>query len=109
MAKLGAPVVMKRVNTKLKMRIKRVENCNYAVEMANELKLHTVNIGGLDICDGNKKLILGVVWQMMRLNLVQILSSLSSGGKLISDADMVRLARAYLCVKTAVLASFPCR
>ena len=31
------------------------------------MDLVLVNIGGVDIVDGNKKLILAVMWQLMRL------------------------------------------
>jgi plastin-1 len=31
------------------------------------MKLSLINIGGIDIVDGNKKLILAIIWQLMRL------------------------------------------
>jgi plastin-1 len=65
-------------------KFKAIENCNYAVTVATGVRYSMVNIGGLDINRGSKKLILGLVWQMMRCHLLQILSSLtapSSDGK----------------------------
>jgi hypothetical protein len=42
-----------------------------------------VNVGGLDIVDRNKKLILAIVWQLMRryvLDMIKLLRKLSKGG-----------------------------
>lgn len=59
-------VSYKRVTLEPKNRIKKIENTNYAVQLCKELGLSMVNVGGVDICDGNKKLILAVMWQLMR-------------------------------------------
>jgi len=55
-----------RVSVDPKSRFKRIENANYAVEIGKKMKLSLINIGGLDIVDGNKKLILSFMWQLMR-------------------------------------------
>jgi len=47
-------------------RFKAVENTNYAVDLAKQNGLHMVGIQGADIVDGQKKLVLGLVWQLMR-------------------------------------------
>ncbi|CAG8753541.1 2261_t:CDS:10 [Cetraspora pellucida] len=73
-------------------RFKQVENTNYAILIGKSLRFTLVNIQGADICDGTKTLILGLVWQMMRINIVQTLTSLSKGGREITDADLVRWA-----------------
>lgn len=80
-------VQWKRVNMRQPIsQFKAIENCNYAVDIAKGLQYSMVNIGGLDIKRGNRKLILGLVWQMMRCHLLQILGSLcgveSTGGSL---------------------------
>ena len=36
-----------------------------------------VNIGGKDIVDGNRKLILGLSWQLMRIQIFQMLAEVS--------------------------------
>lgn len=73
-------VQWKRVNMRRPIsKFKAIENCNYAVTIAQQLRYSMVNIGGLDIQKGNKKLILGLVWQMMRCHLLQILASLLGG------------------------------
>lgn len=48
-------------------RFKQVENTNYAVELGKNNGMHLVGIQGADIVDGSKTLILGLVWQLMRL------------------------------------------
>ena len=39
--------------------MKKLENCNYCVELAHKLKFSVVGIGGEDIHQGNKTLTLG--------------------------------------------------
>jgi plastin-1 len=55
------------VNLEVKSRFKAVENANYVVDLAKMLKFSMINVGGLDIVDGNKKLILAIIWQLMRM------------------------------------------
>lgn len=46
------------------------------------MRLTVVNVGGLDIIDGNHKLILAIMWQLMRrhtLNLLQVRSRRAAG------------------------------
>ena len=50
-----------------KSKFKKVENCNYGVDICkNDLKFSLVNVGGVDVHDGNTKLILAIVWQLLR-------------------------------------------
>jgi len=49
------------------------------------------NIGGKDLVDMNKKLILGMTWQMMRYNLLAFLKTIG-GGREIGEDDMVAWA-----------------
>ena len=55
-----------KVNMKPKNTFKRTENCNYAVVLGKQMKFSLVNVGGRDVTQGNKKLILAIVWQLMR-------------------------------------------
>lgn len=71
-------------------RFKAVENTNYAVDLAKANHMSIVGIQGADIVDGTKTLTLGLVWQLMRKNVVQTLASLSQNGKEVSDSDIVR-------------------
>mmetsp|Transcript_553 Transcript_553/g.1367 ORF Transcript_553/g.1367 Transcript_553/m.1367 type:complete len:737 (-) Transcript_553:90-2300(-) len=92
MEKLNPTVVnWKMVNKNPRVQIKTIENCNYMVECAKALGLHTVNIGGKDIHDGNAKLVLGLVWQLMRHDTMSLLERLGGSSKL-SDSDLVQWA-----------------
>ncbi|RUS18996.1 calponin homology domain-containing protein [Endogone sp. FLAS-F59071] len=73
-------------------RFKQIENCNYAVTLGTHHRFTLVNIQGADIVDGNRTLTLGLVWQLMRENIIQTLESLSKGGKHITDRDMIKWA-----------------
>ncbi|EFA79541.1 actin binding protein [Heterostelium album PN500] len=84
----------KKVNEKVPMiKFKQVENCNYAVNIAKDMKFSLVGIGGTDIHDGNQTLTLALVWQMMRYNVMSILKSLSNRtGRDITDSELVKMA-----------------
>lgn len=73
-------------------RFKAVENTNYAVDLASANGLRIVGIQGADIVDGTKTLVLGLVWQLMRLNIDQTLASLSRNGKGVTDLEIVKWA-----------------
>lgn len=74
------------------MRFKAVENTNYAVELGKQYRFSLVGIQGADITDGQRTLTLGMVWQLMRRDIVSTLGSLAQqlGKKELSDADMVK-------------------
>ncbi|CAE6467749.1 unnamed protein product, partial [Rhizoctonia solani] len=70
-------------------RFKAVENNNYAVELAKSNGMHIVGIQGSDIVDGTKTLVLGLVWQLMRLSIYKTLSSLTKSGRPPTDQDLL--------------------
>lgn len=72
-------------------RFKALENTNYGVEIGKANNFSLVGIDGSDIVDGNKLLTLGLVWQLMRRNIVQTLTSLGNG-KHVSDSDILNWA-----------------
>lgn len=76
------------------MRFKAVENTNYAIELGKQIGFSLVGIQGADITDGQKTLTLGLVWQLMRKDIVSTLGALAQrlGKREISDAEMVRWA-----------------
>ncbi|KAM3396325.1 fimbrin-1 [Capsicum galapagoense] len=78
----------------IKMPFRKVENCNQVVRIGKQLKLSLVNVGGNDFVQGNKKLILAFLWQLMRFNMLQLLKNLRSRfrGKEITDADILMWA-----------------
>jgi plastin-1 len=73
-------------------RFKCVENCNYSVALAQNNGLHMVGIQGADIVDGSKTLVLGLVWQLMRMSITKTLTSLSGKGRPVSDQEILRWA-----------------
>ncbi|KAK9830668.1 hypothetical protein WJX74_001507 [Apatococcus lobatus] len=57
--------------------VNAIENCNKVVEVVKGLLgIPLVNIGGLDILYGQRKLIMGLLWQLMRLHLRRLLQGL---------------------------------
>lgn len=76
------------------MRFKAVENTNYAVELGRQIGFSLVGIQGADITDGQRTLTLGMVWQLMRKDIVTTLSGLARtlGKRELSDQDMVKWA-----------------
>ncbi|KAI0088810.1 fimbrin [Irpex rosettiformis] len=75
-------------------RFKQVENTNYVVELAKQNGMHLVGVQGSDIVDAQKTLVLGLVWQLMRMNITKTLSTLSKGGagRPISDMEILKWA-----------------
>jgi plastin-1 len=89
-------------------RFKQVENTNYAVDLAKSNHLHMVGIQGADIVDGTRTLTLGLVWQLMRLNITNTLQSINKGGRGVTDQDMIRWANEKVKAngKTSTMRSF---
>uniref|UniRef100_A0A0D9VHP4 Calponin-homology (CH) domain-containing protein n=1 Tax=Leersia perrieri TaxID=77586 RepID=A0A0D9VHP4_9ORYZ len=73
------------------MPFRKVENCNQVIKIGKELKFSLVNVAGNDIVQGNKKLILAFLWQLMRTSILQLLRNLRSHSKEkeITDADIL--------------------
>jgi plastin-1 len=76
------------------MRFKALENTNYAVEIGKQNQFSLPGIQGADITDGQRTLTLGMVWQLMRKDIVATLNDLAQrlGKREISDPDMIRWA-----------------
>lgn len=85
-------VLWKKVEMKPNNKFKKLSNCNYAVVLGKQLKLSLVTTGGSDIVDGNKKLLLGFTWQLMRYHMLKFLASLARGGKQLTDEDLLSWA-----------------
>lgn len=69
-------VAWKSVEMNPNNKFKKCANCGVAVESMKKAGFKAVGIGGMDIHDGNKKLILALIWQLMRSHSLQIV-----GGK----------------------------
>ncbi|XP_075692091.1 plastin-3 isoform X2 [Rhinoderma darwinii] len=88
--KIKVPVDWSKVNKppypKLGANMKKLENCNYAVDLGkNTAKFSLVGIGGQDLNDGNSTLTLAVVWQLMRRYTLNVLEDLGDGQKVNDD------------------------
>jgi plastin-1 len=75
-------------------RFKAVENTNYAIELGKQLRFSLVGVQGADITDGQRTLTLGLVWQLMRIDISETLTALAQrlGKREITDAEMVKWA-----------------
>ena len=76
-----------RANARPRNVHERVENCNYALEIAQAQGMKVVGIGGKDIADGSTKLTLAILWQLMRADVMKFLSSMG-----MTERDIVRWA-----------------
>ncbi|KAL9244314.1 hypothetical protein vseg_018101 [Gypsophila vaccaria] len=85
----------------IKMPFKKVENCNQVIDVGKGLNFSLVNVAGNDFVQGNKKLILAFLWQLMRFSMLQLLRNLRSfsQGREITDSDI--LSWANMKVKSA--------
>ncbi|XP_010769725.1 plastin-2 [Notothenia coriiceps] len=88
--KIKVPVDWDKVNkppySKLGSNMKKLENCNYAVELGKkEAKFSLVGIAGQDLHSGNRKLTLALLWQLMRRYTLNILEDLGDGRKVTDD------------------------
>ncbi|XP_057204809.1 plastin-3 isoform X1 [Triplophysa rosa] len=71
---------------KLGANMKKLENCNYAVELGKtKANFSLVGIGGQDLNDGNPTLTLALVWQIMRRYTLNVLEDLGDGQKANDD------------------------
>lgn len=70
---------------KMGTNMKKLENCNYAVDLGKEAKFSLVGIGGQDLFDGNHTLTLALVWQLMRRYTLNVLEDLGDGQKVNDD------------------------
>ena len=87
-------VPWKKVRLEPRNRHHLVENGNHVVAVGGKMDLVLVNIGGVDIADGNKKLILAVMWQLMRQQTIDMLSSLKGDGTAVAEPELIAWANA---------------
>jgi hypothetical protein len=69
--------------------MKKLENCNYAVETGKKMHFSLVGVAGNNIYDQDKTLTLALVWQLMRGYTVKVLTELSPDGKQIRDKEII--------------------
>ncbi|NXP77059.1 PLSI protein, partial [Ramphastos sulfuratus] len=69
--------------------MKKIENCNYAVELGKtKARFSLVGIAGHDLNEGNPTLTLALIWQLMRRYTLNVLSDLGEGEKVNDDIIM---------------------
>ena len=94
-----------------RMVFKQVENANYVVELGlKPFGFSLVGVQGKDIVDGNRKLTLALIWQLMRYHLLAFLAGVRTarGGSQaagMSDEEMVAWANGK--VRDAAAAASP--
>ncbi|PAA85184.1 hypothetical protein BOX15_Mlig000734g1 [Macrostomum lignano] len=71
-------------------------NCNYVIECGRKIGLPMTNIGAEDIRDGDRKLTLGLVFQMMRAYTLSLLMQLTGGTRKIDDDEIIQWANQKL-------------
>lgn len=81
----------KSVKKDAKNKFQQVANCNHYIDCAKKLNLSTVNVGGTDIYDRQKKLMLGQTWQLMKLASLKMLEEVG-GGKKVEEKDVLAWA-----------------
>ncbi|CAI5720740.1 unnamed protein product [Hyaloperonospora brassicae] len=58
--------VCRKYNKKPRMRIQKMENLNFAFAFMQRKNVNVTNIGSSDILDGNNKLVLGLMWTLIK-------------------------------------------
>jgi plastin-1 len=82
----------KKVNMNPKNTYTQTENANYAVALGKKLNFSMVGIAGKDFVDGNRKLMLALIWQMMKLHVFSILSKINKFGGEPTQEDILNWA-----------------
>ncbi|XP_078415609.1 plastin-2 [Cetorhinus maximus] len=88
--KIKVPVDWSRVNKppypKLGANMKKLENCNYAVDLGkNKAKFSLVGIAGQDLNEGKHMPTLALLWQLMRRYTLNMLEDIGDGEKVNDD------------------------
>jgi len=84
--------VQKKKKGKALHKLMAVQNCNQVVDVGKDLKCSLVGIGGVDINSNNRKLILALVWQLMRKQVLKLLRG--PDGKEKAETDVLKWSNA---------------
>ncbi|XP_072370389.1 plastin-2 isoform X2 [Scyliorhinus torazame] len=110
--KIKVPVDWSRVNKppypKLGANMKKLENCNYAVELGkSKAKFSLVGIAGQDLNEGKHMPTLALMWQLMRRYTLNMLEDIGDGEK-VNDEIIVNWVNKTLSdsQKSSSVASF---
>lgn len=72
------------------------DNCSYVIQYMKEHNLKVVNLSGEDIRNGEKKLILGICFQLMSAYTQKMLSTVRGDGKPVDDKTIIAWANEKL-------------
>jgi len=61
-----------KINKNPKMRVQKLENLNASLEFLKKENIKLVSIGGDNICDGNRTLIMGLIWTIILRYQIQV-------------------------------------
>mmetsp|Transcript_38930 Transcript_38930/g.59164 ORF Transcript_38930/g.59164 Transcript_38930/m.59164 type:complete len:553 (-) Transcript_38930:25-1683(-) len=70
-----ASIEMKKIDVKPNNDFKRNINNNTMLEACKKMKLKMIGIGGTDLTKGDKKLMLAVVWQLVKLQYLKLIGN----------------------------------
>lgn len=62
----------KKIDQNSNNKFKKIVNCGEAIDACKKAGLSIVGISGTDIHEGNRKLVLAVVWQLMRKDTLKV-------------------------------------
>lgn len=110
--KIKVPVDWSRVNKppypKLGANMKKLENCNYAVQLGKDkAKFSLVGIAGQDLNEGKHMLTLALLWQLMRRYTLNMLEEIGDG-EMVNDDIIVKWVNQTLAnaEKSSTISSF---
>jgi hypothetical protein len=72
------PGTVPKINEDPKNKFEVNENLDKAIEGSKKIGCNIVNIGPIDISEGAKHLILGILWQLVRVGLLKNVANLSA-------------------------------
>lgn len=78
----GAQHLVSHLNSNPSNRLQQIHNCDRVLSVLREEGVPLVNIGAEDICDGNPKLLLGLLWLLiLRYHIAQAGNQSGKGGE----------------------------
>lgn len=84
--------VQKKKKGKTLHKLMAVQNCNQVIDVGKDLGCSLVGIGGVDVNSNSRKLILALVWQLMRKQVLKLLKD--DSGKEKKEEDVLKWANA---------------
>ena len=91
---LLSSISLGRYASKPKLRVQRIENVNTALTFIKSRGIQMTNIGAEDIVDGNRKIILGLIWTLI---LRFTISDISEEGRTAKEGLLLWCQRKTAC------------